>query len=191
MIAGGYDDAETAFTSVAARQFASSSCRQLRALSSRFSGSGCPEPEGTRLSGEQRVGLRPLVGEIPPHRGRVEEHSGALHAGTVRYRPNPGQQAYWQCFIPDDTLERLPEPSTVGQAKVGGIDIHTPRMRHVAEAVLALSWRPGGFTSWELAEQVVHANQETQAGYSPRQAAYDLQKLRGKQIAERIGKTRH
>ncbi len=55
VIAGGYDDAETAFTSVAARKFASPSCRQLRALSSRFSGSGCPEPEGTRLSGERVI----------------------------------------------------------------------------------------------------------------------------------------
>src|SRR5437879_4841239 len=96
-----------------------------------------------------------------------------------------------QCFIPDDTLERLPEPSMVGKAKVGGIDVNKPRMRHVAEAVLALSWRPGGFTSSELAEPVVQANHEIQNGYTPRQAAYDLKKLRGKQIAERIGKTRH
>src|SRR5580704_16847313 len=44
-----------AFTSVAARQFASPPCQQLRALSSRFSGSGCPEAEGTRLSGERVI----------------------------------------------------------------------------------------------------------------------------------------
>src|SRR5436309_15551580 len=55
MIAGGYDDAVTAFTSVAARKFASPSCQQVRALSSRFSESGCPEPEGTRLSGERVI----------------------------------------------------------------------------------------------------------------------------------------
>lgn len=95
------------------------------------------------------------------------------------------------CFIPDDTLERLPEPSMVGKAKVGGIDVNKPRMRHVAEAILALSWRPGGFTSSELAEQVVQSNHEIQSAFSPRQAAYDLKKLRGKQMVERIGKTRH
>src|SRR5439155_18547254 len=55
MIAGGYDDAEMAFTSVAARKFASPSCQQVRALSSRFSGSGCPESEGPRLSGERVI----------------------------------------------------------------------------------------------------------------------------------------
>src|SRR5258708_32487088 len=55
MIAGGYDDAAMAFTSVAARKFALPSCQQLRALSSRFSGSGCPESEGTRLSGERVI----------------------------------------------------------------------------------------------------------------------------------------
>src|SRR5437667_10450915 len=54
-LVGGYDDAVTAFTYVAARKFASPSCQQVRALSSRFSGSGCPEAEGTRLSGEQVI----------------------------------------------------------------------------------------------------------------------------------------
>src|SRR5438094_6886783 len=44
-----------AFTGVAARKFASPSCQQVRALSSRFSESGCPEPEGTRLSGERVI----------------------------------------------------------------------------------------------------------------------------------------
>src|ERR1700678_2617660 len=55
MIAGGVNDAETAFTSVAARRFASPSCRQLKALSSRFSDAGCPAPKGIRLSGERVI----------------------------------------------------------------------------------------------------------------------------------------
>jgi hypothetical protein len=96
-----------------------------------------------------------------------------------------------QCFIPDDTLEHLPEPSTVGKAKVGGIDFNKPRMRRVAEAILALSWRPGGFTSSELADRVAGCSSQPKDCYSPRQAAYDLKKLRGKQMVERIGKTRH
>jgi hypothetical protein len=66
-----------------------------------------------------------------------------------------------QCFIVDDTLERLPEPSLVGKAKVGGLDFNKPRIRRVAEAVLALSWRPGGFTSSEPADQVARAKWRT------------------------------
>jgi hypothetical protein len=95
-----------------------------------------------------------------------------------------------QCFIADDTLERLPEPSVVGKAKVGGLDFNKQRMRAVAEAVLALSWRPKGFTSSELANQVVQSNGAPESSYSPRQAAYDLKKLRGKQMVERVTKTR-
>jgi hypothetical protein len=96
-----------------------------------------------------------------------------------------------QCFIADDTLERLPEPSVVGKARVGGIDFNKQRMRRVAEAILALSWRAKGFSSSELADQVARCSKQPPDGYGPRQAAYDLKKLRGKQMVERIGRTRH
>ena len=95
-----------------------------------------------------------------------------------------------QCLIADDTLERLPEPAVVGKAKVGGLDFNKQRIRGVADAVLALSGHPRGFTSSELADQLVRANGLPEGSYSPRQAAYDLKKLRGKQMVERIGKTR-
>jgi hypothetical protein len=48
---GSANDAETTFTSVAARGFASPSCRQLKALSSRFSDAGCPATEGDQAIG--------------------------------------------------------------------------------------------------------------------------------------------
>ena len=95
-----------------------------------------------------------------------------------------------QCFIADETLQRLPEPSTVGKARVGGIDFNKQRMRRVAEAILALSWRAKGFTASQLANQVAQISAPASGGYGPRQAAYDLKKLRGKQMVERIGKTR-
>src|SRR6202046_3719286 len=41
------------------------------------------------------------------------------------------------CFIAQETLEQLPAPVQVGKTKVGGIDFNKPRMRWVAQAVLA------------------------------------------------------
>jgi hypothetical protein len=48
---------------------------------------------------------------------------------------------------------------------------------------------PGGFTASQLAEQVRRLSRQNEAQYSPRRAAYDLKKLRGKQILSRIANT--
>jgi hypothetical protein len=95
-----------------------------------------------------------------------------------------------QCFIADQTLERLPTASRVGKVMVGGIDLNKPRMRWVAEAVIALSASSDGFTASELAARVCALSKQTPAQYGPTRAAYDLKKFRGKQIVQRIGQTR-
>ena len=95
-----------------------------------------------------------------------------------------------QCFIADSMLEQLPAPSQVGKTTVGGIDLNKPRMRWVAEALIALSPSPGGFTAAELARQVQELGHQSETQYGARRAAYDLKKLRGKQIVQRIGQTR-
>lgn len=95
-----------------------------------------------------------------------------------------------QSFIADGMLEQLPAPSQVGKTRVGGIDLNKPRMRWVGEAVVALSPSPGGFTASELASQVRALGNLHPSAYDARRAAYDLKKLRGKQIVSRIGKTR-
>ena len=94
-----------------------------------------------------------------------------------------------QCFIADETLEQLPAPVQVGKTKVGGIDFNKARMRCVAQAVLALSCFPGGFTASQLAEHVRRLSWQSESEYGPRRAAYDLKKLRGKHIVSRIAKT--
>ena len=94
------------------------------------------------------------------------------------------------CFIADQTLERLPTPSRVGKVVVGGIDLNKPRMRWVAEAVVALSTVSDGFTASELAARVCALGQQTAAQYGPTRAAYDLKKFRGQRIVQRIGQTR-
>jgi hypothetical protein len=93
-----------------------------------------------------------------------------------------------QCFIADETLEQLPAPSQVGKTKVGGIDFN--KTRWVAQGVLALSPSPGGFTASDLAQEVRTFSGQSESQYGARRAAYDLKKLRGKQIVPRIATTR-
>ena len=94
------------------------------------------------------------------------------------------------CFVADETLEQLPQPARVGQTKVGGIDLNQTRMRRVAEAVLALSTAPTGFTASELAGKICDISGEPQLQYGPRRAAYDIKKFRAKGMIRRIGKSR-
>jgi len=94
------------------------------------------------------------------------------------------------CFVADETLENLPLPTKVGQTKVGGIDFNKPRMRRVADSVLALSTSPTGFTASELAQKVRAMSGEVESAYGPRRAAYDLKKLRGKGMVRKIGTSR-
>jgi hypothetical protein len=95
-----------------------------------------------------------------------------------------------QCFIADQMLEDLPTASRLGKITVGGIDLNKRRMRWVAEAVIALSASSDGFTASELATRVCVLSKQTAAQYGPTRAAYDLKKLRGKQIIRRVGQTR-
>jgi len=89
------------------------------------------------------------------------------------------------CFISDETLDRLPAPSTVGQTRVGGVDFNRLRMRLATKAVVALSTSPKGFTVGEVAAKVRSLGGWPEGEYNPRQAAYDLKKLRGKGMVER------
>ncbi len=91
-------------------------------------------------------------------------------------------------FIPRGTLDQLPLPSQLGATRTGGIDLNKPRTRAALAAVIALAAAPGGFTVADLAAKV-HA-MSGQAGYTTRQAAYDLRKLRGKDLAVKPARTR-
>ena len=93
------------------------------------------------------------------------------------------------CFIDEGTLERLPLPAQLGATRVGGIDFNQARMRHVVEAVVALSPSPGGFAASQLAGKVRSLTGQAQSEYGPRRAAYDLKKLRAKRLARRIEST--
>lgn len=92
-----------------------------------------------------------------------------------------------RCFIADDLLEKLPEPSQVGKTTVGGVDYQRQRMRLVMQATLILSTAPKGFTASDVARQVNDLAVAPGLSYGSRQAAYDLKKLRGKMLVDRIG----
>jgi len=91
-------------------------------------------------------------------------------------------------FIGDDLLDRLPTPAQIGATRVGGVDLNKPRIRHALSAVLALSPASDGFTVAELTAKVHTMTGHT--GYTIRQAAYDLRKLRGKDLIAKPGRTR-
>ncbi len=92
-----------------------------------------------------------------------------------------------RAFVSDDTLERLPRPAIVGRTRVGGIDIGKPRTR-VALA-LALAAAPAGFTAGELAAKARELGGAALSGYDSRRAAYDLKKMRGKNLVTRIDRS--
>jgi hypothetical protein len=89
--------------------------------------------------------------------------------------------------ISDNSLDDWHKPSQVGQTRVGGVDINQPRMRAVLQAVIALSAAPHGFQCADLAAKV---QENIASQYTPRQAAYDLKKLRGKNMVHKIENSR-
>jgi hypothetical protein len=93
-------------------------------------------------------------------------------------------------FLPDGTLDQLPAPSKLGATRIGGIDINQPRMRAALAAALALAVAPQDFTVAQFTAQVRAMTGHTLEDYSTRQGAYDLRKLRGKQLVAKPGRTR-
>jgi len=92
--------------------------------------------------------------------------------------------------IDERTLDALPLPAKVGSTRVGGVDINRPRMRAVVEGVVAASADPRGFTIGQVAARVRNVLRVEEAAYRPRQASYDLKKLRAKGLVLPVEGTR-
>jgi hypothetical protein len=95
-----------------------------------------------------------------------------------------------RAFVADETLDQLPLPSQLGKTRVGGIDLGRPRMRTVLRAIMALALTPRGFTVGEVTAKVQEIGGQACRDYGVRQAAYDLKKLRAKQLVEKPGHSR-
>lgn len=143
-------------------------------------------------------GERVLRCEVIVHNVRKLKHGNGLarwvpvvtHLNEVLDRFLEVVQCADSATLDDGTYESLPEPSAVGAARVAGINLASARMAAVMESAVALSTQPGGFTSGDLAVKVQERLGVSAEDYQPRQAAYDLKKLRGKMLVCKIGKSR-
>lgn len=93
-------------------------------------------------------------------------------------------------FLDEGVLDWLPQPTQRGSRRLAGVDLQNPRMRAVSEAAVALAAKPDGFTVRALAEKTCQLMGKDVQTYGPRQAFYDLSKLRGKGLLDRAEKTR-
>jgi hypothetical protein len=87
-------------------------------------------------------------------------------------------------------FERWSKPTQRGTRRLAGIDLNKARNRHVVDAVVGLSTRPGGFTLAQVAEAVQQRAGRSLKAYSARNAAYDLAKLNGKKLVHRVKASR-
>jgi hypothetical protein len=95
-------------------------------------------------------------------------------------------QAAHVAFLDEGAFERWSKPTQRGTRRLAGIDLNKARNRHVVDAVVALSTRPGGFSLAQVAEAVQQRAGRSIKAYSARNAAYDLAKLKGKKLVHRV-----
>jgi hypothetical protein len=93
-------------------------------------------------------------------------------------------------FVNDHILDHLPLPTQIGRTRVGGVDLNRPRMRAALSAALALACAPDGFTVAQFTAKVHAMTGQTDLDYTNRQAAYDLRKLRGKDLVTQPQRSR-
>ena len=77
----------------------------------------------------------------------------------------------------------------LGKTRVGGVDLDSVRMRSALSAVLALAPSPAGFSTAHFRDKVQSISGLSDAHYTLRQAAYDLKKLRAKDLITKVGRS--
>lgn len=122
------------------------------------------------------------------HCGRRLEKFGAMIDALAHLLTNFLENL--QCvdlpWVQPDQLDNLARPGLLGRTRVAGINLNDKRIRVAIHAILVLSMKPDGFTAHEHAEKVNELWPKRLVPYTPRQAAYDLRKLRGKAMVEKV-----
>ena len=119
----------------------------------------------------QAAGLWPGSGALPRDRRPADQHVPSASFPAARW-------ISCRC------------PAQLGASRVGGIDVNKPRIRAALAAVLALALSPGGFTAADMTAKIHAMTGQAHATCNTRQAAYDLRKLRGKQLISKPARTR-
>jgi hypothetical protein len=119
-------------------------------------------------------------------RGAVFDQSIKIRMRDMLVRFLGTVQAAHVAFLDEGAFERWSKPTKRDTQRLAGIDLNKARNRHVVDAVVALSTRPGGFTLAQLAEAVQQRAGLSSKAYTSRNAAYDLAKLKGKKLVQRI-----
>jgi hypothetical protein len=92
-------------------------------------------------------------------------------------------------FLDTGFLDQLPSPTLTGHTRLAGVNLQSQRMRDALRAFIALSPAPSGFTITDFAAKIQELTDKPPTQYTIRNAAYDLKKIRGKGLAEKIDKT--
>jgi hypothetical protein len=95
-------------------------------------------------------------------------------------------QAAHISFLDAGDFENWAQPTQRGNRRLAGLDLNKARNRAVVETVVALATVPGGFSTSQLAQGVRERLGCTLEEYPHRRAAYDLAKVRGKGLVERV-----
>jgi hypothetical protein len=116
--------------------------------------------------------------------GKLGEQLGCVQGMLERFLAS--LQAAHVAFLDAGQFERWAEPSQRGNRRLAGLDLNTARNRTVVAALSGLATRPEGFTTAEVAQAVRGRTGWQEAQYPTRRAAYDLAKVRGKGLVERV-----
>ena len=95
-------------------------------------------------------------------------------------------QAAHISFLDAGQFESWAQPTQRGNRRLAGLDMNKARNRAVVQTVIALASVPEGFTLEQLAAGVQQRLGCEPAQYPVRRAAYDLAKVRGKGLVQRV-----
>jgi hypothetical protein len=119
---------------------------------------------------------------------KLGEQLGCMQGMLERFLAS--LQAAHVGFLDEGQFERWAQPSQRGNRRLAGLDLNKARNRLVIAAVSGLATAPEGFTVGEVAEAVRGRAGWDQAQYPTRRAAYDLAKVQGKGLVERVPERR-